>query len=279
LLSLVSYFAVFACLVLVGLVVLQAVNTYRRRFLARSEEKVEALYLGVAPERLWRWALLCAAGGALVMAVVTNFMPVMIGLGAVAGLLAPHLYLRNLEKRRRAKFDAQLVEAVTIAAGAMKAGMSLMQAIEQVTWEMGPPIRQEFANALQENRVGKPIIQALQDMKNRIRSEDLRTAVDAISIAQETGGVLSEVLLKIAETIRGRNRIRGKIVTLSAQGRLQGIVMSLLPWGLAGVLFMLDRDMIRPMFTTVPGQLMLAVIVVLEIMGWLVIRRLIAVDV
>jgi tight adherence protein B len=161
----------------------------------------------------------------------------------------------------------------------MKAGMSLMQAIEQVTWEMGPPIRQEFANALQENRVGKPIIQALQDMKNRIRSEDLRTAVDAISIAQETGGVLSEVLLKIAETIRGRNRIRGKIVTLSAQGRLQGIVMSLLPWGLAGVLFMLDRDMIRPMFTTVPGQLMLAVIVVLEIMGWLVIRRLIAVDV
>jgi tight adherence protein B len=87
------------------------------------------------------------------------------------------------------------------------------------------------------------------------------------------------VLLKIAETIRGRNRIRGKIVTLSAQGRLQGIVMSLLPWGLAGVLFMLDRDMIRPMFTTVPGQLMLAVIVVLEIMGWLVIRRLIAVDV
>ena len=258
---------------------LQAVSIYRRRFLARSEEKVEALYLAVRPERLWRWALLCAAGGAVVMAVVTNFMPVMIGLGGIAGLLAPLLYLRNMEKQRRAKFDAQLVEAVTIAAGAMKAGMSLMQAIEQVTFEMGPPIRQEFANALQENRVGKPIIQALQDMKRRIGSEDLRTTVDAICIAQETGGVLSEVLLKIAEMIRSRNRVRGKIVTLSAQGRLQGIVMSLLPWGLAGVLFMLDRDMIRPMFTTTLGHIMLAVIVALEAAGWLVIRRLIAVDV
>ena len=264
---------------LLALVAVQAVGSYRRRFLVRTEERVEALYLGVSPERLWLLTLLGAAGGALLVAVVSNFKPVLVLLGAIGGFLVPRFYLGNMERRRRAKFDAQLVDAVTMVAGAMKAGMSLLQAMEQVTREIGPPIRQEFAYALQENRVGKPIIQALQDMKSRIRSEDLSITVDAIGIAQETGGVLSDVLLKITETIRGRNRIRSKISTLSAQGRLQGIVMSLMPWGLAAVLFLLDRELIRPMFTTTPGQLMIVVIVVLEIAGWPVIRRLAAVDV
>jgi tight adherence protein B len=275
----VSYAAVFGSLVLVTLVAVQAASNYRRRFLVRTEERVEALYLGVPPERLWLLALLGAAGGALLIAVVSDFKPVMVTLGAIGGFLVPRFYLGNMERRRRAKFDAQLLDAIAMVAGAMKAGMSLLQAMEQVTREMGPPIRQEFAYALRENRVGKPIIQALQDMKNRIRSEDLSITVDAIGIAQETGGVLSDVLLKIAATIRGRNRIRAKISTLTAQGRLQGIVMSLLPWGLAGILCLLDRDMIRPMFTTTPGQIMLVVIVALEIAGWLVIRRLVAVDV
>ncbi|MEO0108634.1 MAG: type II secretion system F family protein, partial [candidate division WOR-3 bacterium] len=119
----------------------------------------------------------------------------------------------------------------------------------------------------------------LQDMKRRINSEDLNTTVDAIGIAQETGGVLSDVLLKIAETIRSRNRVRAKISTLTAQGQLQGIIMSLLPWGLAAVLFMLDRSLIQPMFKTGTGQIMVAVIIALEVAGWLVMRRIVALDV
>jgi tight adherence protein B len=266
-------------MVLGTLVAVRAARSYRRRFLVRTEEQVEALYLGVSPERLWLYTLLGAAGGALFLAVVSNFKPVLVAVGAITGFMAPRLYVGSMEQRRRRKFDAQLLDAITMVAGAMKAGMSLLQAMEQVTREMGPPIRQEFAHALQENRVGKPIIQALQDMKDRIRSDDLSITVNAIGIAQETGGVLSDVLMKITETIRGRNRIRAKIGTLTAQGRLQGIVMSLLPWGLAGILFMLDRDLMLPMFTTTPGQVVLAVICALELAGWLVIRRIIAVDV
>lgn len=233
----------------------------------------------MSPERLWLLSLVGAAGGALLVAIAANFRPVPVALGAVAGFAIPRLYLGNLEAKRRRLFDAQLLDALTILAGAMKAGMSLLQAIEQVTREMGPPIRQEFACALQENRVGKPVIRALQDMKSRIGSEDLRITVDAIGIAQETGGVLSEVLAKIAETIRARNRIRSKINTLTAQGRLQGIIMSLLPWGLAAILFALDRDLIRPMFTTTTGQVMLGVIAALELAGWVVIRRMVTFDV
>jgi tight adherence protein B len=240
---------------------------------------VVALYLGTSPEQLWLYTLLGAAGGALLLALVSNFRPLMVAAGAAGGFMVPRLYLNNIEQRRRKKFDAQLLEAIPMLAGAMKAGMSLLQAMEQITREMGPPIRQEFAHALQENRVGKPLIQSLHDMKNRLRTDDLSITVDAIGIAQETGGVLSEVLMKIAETIKSRNRVRTKIDTLTAQGRLQGIIMSLMPWGLAAILFLLDPELMRPMFTTGTGQIILVAIVILEIMGWLVIRRLVSIDV
>ncbi|MCX6844660.1 MAG: type II secretion system F family protein [candidate division WOR-3 bacterium] len=258
---------------------MQVATTYRRRFLARTEEQVVALYLGVSPERLWLYTLLGATAGALLMALVSNFRPLMVAAGAAAGFMVPRLYLNNTEQRRRRKFDAQLLEAIPMLAGAMKAGMSLLQAMEQITREMGPPIRQEFAHALQENRVGKPLMEALNDMKNRLRTDDLSITVDAVGISQETGGVLSEVLMKIAETIKSRNRVRTKIDTLTAQGRLQGIIMSLMPWGLAAILFLLDPELMRPMFTTGTGQIILVAIVILEIMGWLVIRRLVSIDV
>jgi tight adherence protein B len=224
-------------------------------------------------------SLLAAAAGALLLGVVANFAPVLIIAGAVAGFLVPRFYLSAMEQQRRKKFDAQLLEAIPMLAGAMKAGMSLIQAMEQVTREMGPPIRQEFAHALQENRVGKPMIQALLDMKNRIKSEDLDITVNAISIAQETGGVLSDLLVKMGETIRSRNRVRAKILTLSSQGRLQGIIMIFIPWLLAIVVSMVDPAMMKPMFTTTTGQIMLVIIVVLEGLGWLVIRRIVAIDV
>ena len=264
---------------LIGQVGLQAVNVYRRRFIAQTEERVESLYLGVSPQRLWVLSLLAAAAGALLLGVVSNFVLLLVAVGAVIGFMVPRFYLSNMEAQRRKKFDAQLLEAIPMLAGAMKAGMSLMQAMEQVTREMGPPIRQEFAHALQENRVGKPVIQALMDMRNRIHSEDLDITVNAISIAQETGGVLSDLLVKMGETIRTRNRVRSKILTLSAQGRLQGIIMIFIPWFLAAVLAMLDPGMMRPMFTTTTGQIMLVIIGVLELLGWLVIRRLVAIDV
>jgi tight adherence protein B len=266
-------------LALIGQVALQAVEVYRRRFIVQTEERVESLYLGVSPQRLWLLSTLAAGGGALLLAVISNFMPLLVAVGAVVGFLVPRFYLSNMEQQRRKRFDAQLLDAIPMLAGAMKAGMSLMQAMEQVTREMGPPIRQEFAHALQENRVGKPVVQALFDMKNRLRSEDLSLTINAISISQETGGVLSDLLIKMGDTIRTRNRVRSKILSLSAQGRMQGIVMIFIPWFMAAVISMLDPGMMRPMFTTTTGQIMLVIVGVLEGLGWLVIRKIVAIDV
>jgi tight adherence protein B len=279
LLRLVSYVSCFGFVVLLTYVVVQLVRSYRQRFLVQAEERLDALYLGVAPERMWLMVLLGTVAGALVMALLSGFRLVMIALGGVGGFFAPRFYLRWLEQQRLGKFDGQLVDAMTLVANSLKSGMNMVQAFEMVTREMGPPIRQEFAYALQENRVGKSITQAFEDMKGRVPSQDLALTINAMNIAQETGGVLSEVFLRIADTIRERNRIRRRIDTLTAQGRLQGIVMSLLPWAMGGVLYMMDHSMMKPMFGTLPGQIVLGVIVVLEILGWLVIRKIVNIDI
>lgn len=278
-LRIVAYACIFGFVVLLTLVLVSMFRSYRRRFIAQAEEKVEALYLGVAPERLWMMVILATACGAIVMALISNFNLVMIAAGGVAGFIAPRFYLKTLEGRRLKKFDSQLVDAIVLVANSLKAGMNLVQAIEMVTREMGPPIKQEFAMALSENRLGKPIVQAFEDMKKRVPSADLAITLNAMNIAQETGGVLSEVFLKIADTIRERNRIRARIDTLTAQGRMQGLVMTLLPWGMAGVLYLLDPAMMRPLFNTTIGQFVLAAIVVLEICGWVVIRKIVAIDI
>jgi tight adherence protein B len=275
----VSYLCFFGFVVIITLIVVKLVRSYRQRFISQTEEKVGALYLTVAPEQLWLMTILGTIGGALILAIVSGFNLLMIALGAAGGFLAPRLYLRRLEQQRLKKFDLQLVDALTLVANSLKAGMSLLQAIEMVTREMGPPIKQEFAYVLQENRVGKPIPQALTDMMNRIPSEDLAITVNAMNTAQETGGALSEVFLSIADTIRERNEIRGRVETLTSQGRLQGIVMSLLPWALAGLMYLLDPTMMRPMFNQTLGQIMLGAVVLLEIAGWLLIRRIVAIDI
>ena len=266
-------------MVLIGIVVMQFVSGYRRRFIVNTEEKVESLYLGIRPERLWLMTLTSAGIGALLVALISGFRPVFAVAGAIVGFMAPRFYLNLAERRRRKKFDTQLHQALPMISGAMKAGMSLMQAMERVTREMGPPIRQEFAHALQENQVGKPIIHALHDMKRRIRSDDLSVTVNAIGISQQTGGVLSDLLVKLADMIRTRNRIRGKINSMSATGRLQGIVMVFMPWVMGLAMFILEPVMMRRMFTNPLGQITLVGIAGLEFVGWLVIRRLVAIDV
>jgi tight adherence protein B len=279
LLRVIAYGAVFVSMVLIGMVVLQFVGGYRRRFIVKNEERVESLYLGIRPERLWLITLACAAAGALLVGVATGFRLVFAAAGAVVGFMAPRFYMSFMERKRRKRFDTQLLEALPMVSGAMKAGMSLMQAMERVTKEMGPPIRQEFAHALQENQVGKPIVQALHDMKHRIRSDDLSITVNAIGISQQTGGVLSDLLIKLADMIRTRNRIRGKISSLSATGRLQGIIMVFMPWVMGLAMFILEPVMMRRMFTNPLGQITLVGIGGLEFVGWLVIRKLVSIDV
>ncbi|MEO0107397.1 MAG: type II secretion system F family protein [candidate division WOR-3 bacterium] len=278
-LRIIAYITFFGFVASFTFFIYRFILTYRERFLKQAEAELEELYLGLRPEQLWILTVLGVTFGTFFFFLVTGFNLFMAALGALLGFFAPRFYVRFLKSRRWKKFDNQLVDGIVLIANSLKAGMNLIQAIEMVTKEMGPPISQEFGLALKENRLGTPMETALANMTKRVPSEDLEIVINAMNIARETGGILSEVFMNIAATIRERNRIKGKLDALTAQGRMQGVIMTLLPWILAGILYLIDPTMVRPMFTTSLGQILIGVIIVLEILGWFFIRKIMAIEI
>ena len=132
----------------------------------------------------------------------------------------------------------------------LRSGYSVLQAMEAVSREMPSPIASEFGRVVQEVQIGLPLEQALGNMLRRIKSDDLDLVITAISVQREVGGNLAEILDVISFTIRERVRIKGEVRTLTAQGRYSGYVISLLPIGLALVLFCVNKPYVERLFTS-----------------------------
>ena len=159
-----------------------------------------------------------------------------------AGRRGKTAYARWLNARYVRKFDEQLTDALGTMSNALRAGFSMSQAFESVAESDQHPISDEFALLLQQMRVGMSFDDALASMEKRIASDDLSLVITAIDIARKTGGNLTEIFDRIAETIRGRMRIERKVRTLTAQGRLQGLVVSLMPFILCVVMTMMTAS-------------------------------------
>ena len=162
---------------------------------------------------------------------------------------------------------------------ALKAGFSLQQAIELVVKEGQNPISQEFGMYLHQMRVGLPMEEALASLQKRVGSDDLALMVAAFETARQTGGNLTEVFEKIAHTIRERLRIELRIKTLTAQGRLQGVIVGAMPLLLGVAMFFLDPVMMMAFLHSGVGLAMLAAVIILELLGALLIRKIIKIDV
>lgn len=205
-----------------------------------------------------------------------------LALGAVlaaVGWNIPRTVLAVMRKRRLQRFNLQLVDSLVNMSNALKAGFSIQQAIELVVREGQNPISQEFGMFLHQTRVGMRMEEAFEGMQARVGSEDLALMVGALETARQTGGNLTEVFEKIAHTIRERMRIEMRIRTLTAQGRLQGIIVGAMPLLLGLALFFLDPLMMMAFFRSGFGITLLVVVAILEIIGALVIRRIINIDV
>ena len=161
----------------------------------------------------------------------------------------------------------------------LKAGFSLPQAFELIAREMQPPIKQEFGLLTQEMRIGLPMEKALGNLLKRMHSQDLDLVVTSIDVSREVGGNLTEVFQNIAGTIRERQRVEGKIRMLSAQGRLQGLIMTLLPVFLMVFLSWFYPDYIDPLFNERAGWLLLSVAGVMLVIGGFVIHKILAIDI
>ena len=186
---------------------------------------------------------------------------------------------RYLDNKRREKFNLQLPEALATMSNALRAGFSISQAFDSVVEQGEKPMSEEFAILQQQLKIGMSFEDALESLSQRVGSDDLTLVTTAILISRKTGGNVTEIFDKISETIRGRMRIERKVKTLTAQGRLQGIIVSAMPLFLGLVMTLIKPGLMIPFLTSMTGILAVLVMCALIFVGWLMIRKIIKIDV
>jgi tight adherence protein B len=207
-------------------------TTIRTR-ISRADVKLRVIeYMGLA--------LLAAVASGFLAYYLFNSNPVMAILGFLAGTRILPIYVNMAASKRMTAFNNQLGDTLNLWVNALKSGYSVLQAMETIATELPPPVSKEFERVVQEVRLGLSLEQALDNMLRRVPSEDLDLVITAVNIQRTVGGNLAEVLDSISFTIRERVRIKGEIQTLTAQGRLSGLIISLLPVGLALILYMIN---------------------------------------
>lgn len=195
------------------------------------------------------------------------------------GGFLPRLYLAKAKKKKRKQFDNQLADSLLILANSLRAGFSLLQAMEMVSQEMPNPISGEFKITLREMTYGTSTEIALTNLAERVGSDDLDLLVTAVLIQRQVGGNLAEVLINIHATIADRIRIQQEIKTLTAQGRMSGYIIGALPFGIAGILSIINPSYLQLLFTTSLGLALLSAGLISQFIGFLIIRKIIAVKV
>ncbi|MDD4872142.1 MAG: type II secretion system F family protein [Kiritimatiellae bacterium] len=261
---------------------------YTGSYSEQMARQFEEVFMFVPPQQIARmgWAAAVISFIAIFLLIggfssKTGFLAgTLVGLlVAVPALYTPKFLLRFLKNRRLLKFNLQLVDTLVNMSNALKAGFSITQAFESIVKEGEMPIAQEFDMFLQQTRLGVNFSDALTNMEQRVGSDDLSLVVNAIETARKTGGNLTEIFEKIASTIRERMRIETRIQTLTAQGRLQGIIVSLMPVVIGVALSIVDPGLMMPFLHSMSGMLIIVGVVILIVCGGLVIRKIVDIDV
>jgi len=198
---------------------------------------------------------------------------------AVVGGMLPYLYLQRKKKKRIEQFETQLPEALDMTKDALKAGFSFESALTMVAQEMPDPLGIEFAITFEEQNLGVSLAEALANLRERVPSEDLDLFITALMIQKRTGGNLAEILQKAGSTIRARVKFQQAIKSKTAQGRFSGIILVLLPVALGAAIMVLNPDYILTLFRDKIGNYLLGITVFMQILGILVIKRIINIKV
>jgi len=273
---------VFSAVLLLALALLRSVSTfiseYRNTFTDTASDNMADMFLFVDPARLFMINL-------VLLVIFPPFLWLITGdwLVAVIGLLAlliiPKLMYGRLRKKRLARFVEQLPDGLLMVSGGLQAGSSLTVAIQALVKEQQPPLSQEFELFLREQKIGVEFADALSHMEERLPIAEFQMISSALRISREVGGNLAEVLDTLADTLRRKAMMEGKIDSLTSQGRMQGIVMSALPVLLGILLYFLEPAAMSKMFSTWYGLTVLSILIVWEGIGFFLISKIVAIDV
>jgi tight adherence protein B len=268
----------FVFFVFLFYIAVQLLQMKADRLLKQAEVDLDELFLQVQAKRVLHWTAVAVILPALLGLLLTRSPVIAVILG-VCGSFMPRLFFSMQKAKRFDALNSQLVAAIEMMANALRSGSNLPQAIQLIQKEMGPPISQEFAMLTKEMAVGVPLEDALDHMNRRVGSEEFAIMVTATSIARETGGNLAEVYQRISKTIRDRKEMQGKIKALTAEGKLQGIFIGLLPFILGGLITIIDPEMMRPLYTTTWGYILIGIVIFMELMGAFFIKKIITINV
>jgi tight adherence protein B len=217
-------------------------------------------------------------GAGLALLVLTG-SPIFATIAAIVGTLIPWFWVKRRRARRFAAFESGLPEAIDLLGRAIRAGHPLSSGLKMVADETQEPIAGEFLQTFEEQRFGMPFDEAIMALADRVTIIDMRILVTAILIQREVGGNLAEVLDNLASVIRARFTIRRQLRVYTAQGRISGYVLALLPIVVGGAIYGLNPEYGSLMFTEPMGRSMLMLAAFMQIMGFLWIRKIIDIDI
>jgi len=256
----------------------QQYRQYTDRMVADAAVSLEDMFVAMPPRVLFNLQFLSIPIVTFILFILTGSIGLSLVLG-VPSFFLPKIVIQNMQKRRNRKIEDQLESTIEALVNTMKAGYSLVQALQYIVKELPRPISLEFSLVLRENRLGITLDEALTNMASRINSKELDILVNSVIICRQLGGNVTEVLDKIAGTIRERHRLEGQIKTQTAQARMQGYLVGLMPLGLGVIMYTLDPASMTQMFTRPIGMILLIVMVVMITVGLFVIQRLVNIDI
>lgn len=198
--------------------------------------------------------------------------------GLIGGAL-PLLYVVRVRARRLRKFEEQFPECLEFVARSMRAGHAFSVSLEMLHREFQEPLAGEFRRTFEEHNLGLPLDSALQKLAQRVPSLDAHFFVSAVLLQKRTGGNLAEILDKLAYIIRERFKLRGKIRAISAHGRMTGMALTSIPIGVAAMMFIVNPDYVTFFWNDETGQIMAGAGILLQIVGYLIIKKIVAIEV
>ncbi|MCH1883724.1 type II secretion system F family protein [Agrococcus sp. ARC_14] len=219
-----------------------------------------------------------------IAAIVAIALGVLLGRGLLAvpagasAVLLAAVIVRSRAAKRRKQFASQLDDSLQLMASSLRAGQSMMQALASTARESEEPSASELTRIVNETRVGRPVIDALEEAADRMQSEDFRWATQAIAINREVGGSLADVLDGVARTIRERGQVRRQVAALSAEGRLSGVILMLLPIVVAGFITLTNPSYLLPFIEEPIGPIIIGFAVVLMVVGGIWMKKTVEVE-
>lgn len=244
-------------------------------------EKLEFLFIEVKPEYITYTLLFLSFGNSLLVLGLFILLGKW-GLGFFLALVLsflgwkiPKPFINFLVEKKIKAYQGQMVDAMTLLSNGIRAGLSMNQAIGMVVDEMPNPIAEEFNVILQQNRIGVPLEECLENLAVRVPLQDNEMFVTSVNILKETGGNLAEVFDTIVDVIRERVRLQQKIETYIAQGMFQGATVFAMPWAIGGIYAASDPKSMVPLFTTPLGIAMLVAALFFDLVGGFVILKIV----